>query len=219
MKVTKKIKNLILLTPILLALTIVVCNFLIIYGVGDRIYSNIEQVPENDVGLVLGTSKRLTTGEPNLYFHYRMCAAADLYHAGKVKHLLVSGDNRFRNYNEPIDMKNALVDLGVPDSLVTLDYAGFRTLDSVVRSNKVFCQNKITIISQRFHNYRAVFIGLRYEIDAIAYCANDVPPTRSYLSMKVRVRELLARVKTILDLYILHKQPKFLGEKIEIIVD
>ena len=104
---------------------------------------------------------------------------------------------------------------GVPESAITLDFAGFRTLDSVVRSKKVFQQNKITILSQRFHNHRAIFIADRYGIDAVAYNAADA---FSGVNTKTELREYLARCKAVIDLYILKKQPKFLGEKIDIVL-
>jgi len=173
-----------------------------------RLYDNIDDIPANDIGLVLGTSKRVSSGRSNLYFTYRVRAAYELYKAGKVKCFIVSGDNRHRSYNEPRDLQNALIKLGVPEDNIVLDYAGFRTLDSVVRSKEVFQQNSITVISQRFHNYRAAFVGKHYDLDVIAYNAKspkgfDQPVLREYL----------ARAKAILDLYILRTPPKFLGKK------
>lgn len=204
---------------IVTSLVTVACNYWIVSGAEDYVFCEIEQLPENDVGLILGTSRRIATGQRNLYFDFRIQAAVNLYKAGKIKHLLVSGDNRFINYNEPIDMQKALLSRGVPDSAITLDYAGFRTLDSVVRSNKVFGQQRITIISQKFHTYRAIFISRHNRIDAIAFCAPDISPWQSVGAFRVRIREIFARVKTVIDLYILHKEPHFLGEQIEIQVD
>jgi len=174
----------------------------------NRLYDDIQDLPVNDVGLVLGTSKRLSSGYTNPYFTYRIKAAAKLYKAGKVKCLLVSGDNKHHSYNEPRDIQNALIKLGVPESSITLDYAGFRTLDSVVRSKKVFQQDQITVISQRFHNYRAAFVGKHYGVDVVAYNARS--PRRWDYPI---YREYLARPKAILDLYILRTKPKFLGKK------
>ncbi len=128
---------------------------------------------------------------------------------------LVSGDNRLKSYNEPKQMQAALLERGVPESAITLDYAGFRTLDSVVRSKAVFGQQKITIISQKFHNQRALFIANRRGVTAVGYNAKDVS---FRLGIKIRLREYLARCKAILDIIILNKQPKFLGEKITITI-
>ncbi len=200
---------------LLLLFFIWVCNFWVERSTSKQVFDTIKSIPPNDVGLVLGTSKYLKGGYQNPYFYYRMEAAAQLYHAGKVKHLLVSGDNRLKSYNEPKQMQAALLERGVPESAITLDYAGFRTLDSVVRSKAVFGQQKITIISQKFHNQRALFIANRRGVTAVGYNAKDVS---FRLGIKIRLREYLARCKAILDIIILNKQPKFLGEKITITI-
>jgi SanA protein len=176
-------------------------------------YANIDDVPAQNVGLVLGTSQKLVNGNNNLYFEYRINAAVALFKAGKVKHLLVSGDNHVKGYDEPEDMRKALVAAGVPDSCITLDYAGFRTLDSIIRCWKVFGQTKFIVISQPFHNHRAIFIGRHYGLEVTAYNAERV--SKSY-GFRTHLREYFARVKAVLDVYVLHKQPKFLGEPVEI---
>jgi SanA protein len=132
---------------------------------------------------------------------------------GKVKHLLVSGDNHAVGYDEPSDMKQAVLALGVPESAVTLDYAGFRTLDSIVRAKEVFGQTKLTIVTDRFHAYRAVFIARHCGIEAVAYCSAEVPVK---WSAEARLRECGARVKAVLDLFVLNTHPRFLGPKEEI---
>ncbi len=202
--------TLIVVAVVILLLT---CNAWIVQSTAAQMYYHIDAVPANKVGLVLGSSKRTSSGGANQYFTHRMDAAAELFHRGKVKHLLLSGDNSEIYYNEPIDMKKALLKRGVPDSVITLDYAGFRTLDAVVRSKKIFGQRKITIISQEFHNYRALFISRFHNLDAIAYCASSDQPSHDAM---VELREVFARVKAVIDLYILQKDPKFLGEKIKI---
>ncbi|MCP4644401.1 MAG: hypothetical protein GY851_28415 [bacterium] len=189
------------------------CHFGVARAASGRTYDDVADVPERAVALVLGTSKRVRGGQPNLYFQHRMAAAADLLHAGKVKHIIVSGDNRHKSYNEPTDMQKALVGLGVPASAITLDYAGFRTLDSVVRCKKVFSQDEIVVVSQEFHNERAIFIAQRFGIDAVGMNAADVPHV---YRVKARIRECLARCKAVLDVYILGTQPKFLGEKVDV---
>ncbi len=177
------------------------------------VFREADRLPENDVGLVLGTTPRLAGGATNPHFQRRIEAAASLYHAGKVKHLLLSGDNHLREYNEPVAMKSALMAAGVPESAMTLDYAGLRTLDSIVRAREVFGQERLTIITDEFHAYRAVFLSRHYGIDAVAYCSASVP---FGISARSRMREYGARVKAALDLYILHTKPRFLGEKIDI---
>lgn len=196
----------------LLLLVVALCNWWIISTVNSKVYSNLEKVEYSDVALVLGTSRSVNGVYENPFFTHRIQAAADLFFAGKVKHILVSGDNSSTKYNEPRDMRQALVKLGVPDSCITMDFAGLRTLDSVVRSKEIFQQKRITIVSQGFHNYRALFIANYHSIDAIAYNA-QYP---SAASSKTILREYLARPKAILDLYFLKKQPKYLGDKIDI---
>lgn len=198
---------------IILLLGIVTCNLAVTRSNASRIYDNLDDLPENRVGLVLGTSKYLKDGGENLFFKYRLQAAADLYIAGKISHVIVSGDNRVASYNEPREMRRELRKMGVPDSLIHLDYAGFRTFDSVIRCKEVFGQERFTIISQKFHNERAIFIASKKDIDAIAYNAKDVDLQSGF---KTRMREILARVVVVFDLYVLDTQPKFLGEKIEI---
>lgn len=176
-------------------------------------YNAIENIPYNEVGLVLGTSKSLANGRVNLYFKYRMEAAARLFNAGKIDYILVSGDNSRRSYNEPIEMQKDLIRRGIPQEKIYLDYAGFRTFDSVLRCKKVFGQTAVTIISQSWHNKRAIFIARHHDIEVVAFNARSV--SLAY-DKSTRIRELLARVKVLLDIYILNKQPKFLGDPVKI---
>jgi SanA protein len=196
---------------ILLVSFIIFSNILIIQSAKKDIYSSISKTPNgNQVALILGTSRYTVRGYTNLFFKYRIDAASKLYHQGKIKHIIVSGDNSVKEYNEPKEMLTALIKRGIPESAITLDYAGFRTLDSVVRCKKVFGQNKFIIISQRFHVERALFIARKYDIDAIGFAAQD-PPEK--YSTKTRIREYFAKTKAVIDLYIIHKKPKFLGKK------
>ncbi len=198
---------------ILLLLFIWACNYWIEKSTANQVFNNIDTLPQNDVALVLGTSKYTVNGYQNPYFYYRIEAAVKLYQTKKVKHILVSGDNRFKSYNEPKQMQQALEKRGIPTNAITLDYAGFRTLDSVVRSKEVFGQKRITIVSQKFHNHRALFIANRRSINAVAFNAQDIDIR---FGLKTMLREYLARCKAVLDIIILNKQPKFLGEKINI---
>ena len=198
----------------ILGALILCLNFWIVFSTNDLIYRNIENVPPKKVSLLLGTSKRTIHGGSNKYFEERMTAAADLYHRGISKHIIVSGDNETIYYNEPQDMYNALVNLGVDKADITLDYAGFRTLDSVVRSKMVFGQSELIIITQDFHCYRALFIAVYNGIDAVAYSADN----KDALPVNLAIREIFARAYAVIDLYVLHKTPKYLGEKEEIIL-
>jgi SanA protein len=192
-----------------------ICNYWIIRSTAAQLYSDTEKIPANDVALVLGANKASRWGGENLFFRYRIEAAAALYKAGKIKHIIVSGDNHIKEYDEATDMCDALVKLGIPDSCITLDFAGFRTLDSMVRCLKIFGQKKVTVISQRFHNERAVFIGNHYDMEVVAFNAKDVP---GQYSMKTRIREYFAKFKAVLDLYVLHTSPKFLGKEEKIVL-
>lgn len=174
-------------------------------------YSSPEEIPANDVALVLGASKYLRGNIINPYFRNRMQAAAELYFAGKVKHFIVSGENSSAGYNEPEDMKKSLMVLGVPERAISCDYAGFRTFDSVVRAWKIFGQQKFTIVSQRFHNERALYIARQMKLDCVAYNARDV-----YRGPASYTREILAKTCAVLDIFFLGTEPKFLGEPVQL---
>lgn len=178
----------------------------------NKIYSSVQEIPYNKTGLLLGTAKWLPNKRLNYYYQFRIEAAIALYKAGKIDYILVSGDNGSIHYDESTTMQKDLMAAGVPKSRIFLDYAGFRTLDSVVRSKAIFGQDKITVISQQFHNERAIYIAENHGIDAIGFNAKDVNPTSG---RTVQLRERLARVKMQLDL-LLGKEPRFLGEKISI---
>ncbi|MDB4442921.1 YdcF family protein [bacterium] len=178
----------------------------------EQIFTSVEEMPKNKVGLLLGTRKMLRSGYINLYYSHRIDAAEQLFKSGKIEFILISGDNSREEYDEPTDMKNDLVERGVPENKIYLDYAGFRTLDSVIRANAIFGQEKFTAISQPFHNERAIFISEKKGLKPIGFNAKDVSNRYGW---KVQVREKLARVKMLLDI-IIGKQPKFYGEKIEI---
>ncbi|WP_228491833.1 vancomycin high temperature exclusion protein [Prolixibacter sp. NT017] len=176
------------------------------------LYQSLTEIPENKCGLVLGTSKYVSEGTENLFYRYRIEAAVRLYKSKKVRYLIVSGDNRYRNYNEPVTMQKDLVEAGVPADRIYLDYAGFRTFDSVIRCREIFGQQKFTIISQPFHNERAVFIARLKGIDAIGYNAREVSGIPAW---KVHLREAGARIRGYFDL-LFGTQPHFLGKKITI---
>lgn len=199
------------LTAMLVAGLIFMANHACQRATASRIFNSVDTIPANEVGLVLGTSKLTKSGKPNLHFNQRIEAAAALYHAGKVRCLLVSGDNHIVSYNEPSDMRDALMAAGVQASAITCDYAGFRTLDSVIRAKEIFGLSHCTIISEEFHCPRAVWIAQQHGLDAIAFAAPDVG-LKSW-SLRVNAREQLARSWCAVDLYLLHRAPKFLGPK------
>ncbi len=193
-------------------LFILFANYSIGKSAESKVFSDTSNIEKNKVGLVLGTAKYLKSGYLNLYFKYRIDATVKLYKAGKIEFVLVSGDNGNTEYDEPTDFKEALIERGIPADKIYLDYAGFRTLDSVVRAKEIFGQEKITIISQQFHNERAIFLAEKKGIDALGFNAQDVSGRYGF---RVRLREYLARTKVFIDI-LLRVKPKFLGDKIEI---
>ncbi|MBK1830321.1 YdcF family protein [Verrucomicrobiaceae bacterium R5-34] len=172
------------------------------------LYDDVADVPHRQAGLVFGCSEKLGSRD-NLYFKYRIEAAAELWHAGKVDFLIVSGDNREKYYNEPVAMRKALVEAGVPFKKIVCDYAGLRTLDSVVRAKKVFGLNEVIFVSQKFQNERAAYIAKANGMDVLGYNAQDV---EGYAARKTEDREVLARVKMWLDVNITDEQPRHLGD-------
>lgn len=191
-------------------ISIFISDWIVKSSVAAKVYSQTDQIPYNKVGLVLGTSKYLVSGNNNAYYTYRIDATYNLYKANKIDYVLVSGDNGTIYYDEPTAMKKDLIAKGIPANRIFLDYAGFRTLDSVVRSKKVFGQSKITIISQKFHIERALFIAKHNDIDAVGFVASKV--SNKY-GLRTKVREKFARVKLMLDV-LFNTQPKFLGDPI-----
>lgn len=190
-----------------------ICYAWIEYANRERLYDDVTALPSCRTALVLGTSAHLGNGINNLYFTYRMDAAAKLYEAGKVKKLILSGDNRVNDYNEPKDMKKALLQRGVPDSCIVLDYAGLRTFDSMVRCKEVFGQDSVIVVSQQFHNARSLFIAHKIGLTAFGYNAKKVTTQKT---VKMKFREFFSRIKCVLDLYVFNTKPKHLGEKIPV---
>jgi len=181
---------------------------LYIDGFEEYVATDFNDLQYNEVGLLLGTS-RYAYGGPNLYFVHRINAAAELYRAGKVKSILVSGDNSRASYNEPRDMNEALIAAGVNAEDIYLDYAGFSTLDSVVRASKVFNIKSLTVISQQFHCERAIYIARAHGIKAVGYAAKDVSGASA---TRVKVREYLARAKAVMDVAIIGTEPTYYGD-------
>jgi len=201
------------------SLFIVVCiwligasDYLTVSKSQDNIYSTTEEIPENKVALVLWTSKYIADGRRNLFYLYRIRATQELYENNKIEYILVSGDNSTEQYNETDSMKADLIAAWIPEEKIYGDYAGFRTLDSVVRAQEIFGQSEYTIITQKFHLERAIFLAKSEGIDAIWFTARDVPVSRA---PRVWIRERLARVKMMIDI-ITWVEPKFGGEAIEI---
>ncbi|OBT32335.1 SanA/YdcF family protein [Vibrio splendidus] len=188
---------------------VIAIDYWVSWQAEDRIIYDIDDVPELEVAVVLGTSKYLGR-TLNDYYKHRIEAAIELFDRKKVDQFLLSGDNAHRSYNEPWTMKRDLLKAGVPDERINLDYAGFRTLDSIVRAKKIFDTDNFLIITQKFHCERALFIANSYDIHA--QCLAVSGPTH-HSGTSIRLREVFARTKAFLDLYIMGTTPKFLGPK------
>lgn len=205
----KTIINYFFLTIILLCLLSLSINFWVVISTADQVHKSTSDLKNpRRVGLVLGTSPKTMIGEPNPFFETRMNKVAELYQEGLITHILVSGDNQTRYYNEPNEMKKALIVRGIPAEDITMDLSGLRTLDSIVRCYKIFGQSSFILVTQSFHSPRAVFIANFYGFEVEAVTADD--PDGIYI--RVMVREWLARTFMIFDLYVWNKQPMYLGE-------
>ena len=168
---------------------------------GSQIAAKPEALAQAKAGLVLGTARLLKGGRKNLYFTYRMQAAAALFASGKVKYLIVSGNQAdggraAGGYDEPADMRDALVALGVPAARIYRDSFGFRTLDSVLRAKSIFGQERVILVSQRFHLERALYLAQAHGLQFQGFAARDVP--RRW-GARVMAREIGARVRAVLD--------------------
>ena len=171
-----------------------------------RLYYLVDETPECQVGLVLGTSK-YAEGNVNRYYRARIEAAAELYHAGRVRAILVSGDASTKYYDETTTMQRDLIELGVPEDFIMLDYAGVRTLDSVFRAKQVFGLDRVIVVSQQFHCERALYLADAVDLAATGFCAEVSPYAGSLL---LRGRETLARAMAFVDLNIFGTQPRSL---------
>lgn len=178
-----------------------------------QLYSDVNKIPKNKVGVLLGTAKYKdkVRNIVNPVYQYRIDAAVALYMAGKVDFIIVSGDNSTVYYDEPLLMKNDLIARGVPPEKIYMDNAGFRTLDSILRCKYVFGQEKFTIISQAFHNSRAVYIANNKHIETVAFNAADGNSLWDFFLF----REKFARVKMLYDLFS-NKGARYYGDKIDI---
>jgi len=198
------------ITAVLVVVLIALINNWVINNSEAYVYGNWSLLPDNDVGLVLGTSPYTRGGKPNPQFYGRIEAAVQLYQLGKIKHLIVSGANPDSTYNEPRQMWRELTKAGIPSQVITMDFAGFRTFDSITRAQAVFNLDRITVITQQYHAYRAVFIAKKLHIRVVGYAAAS---DEIGVFSRTYWREVFARVKAVLDIYLLNTAPKFIGEQ------
>ncbi len=208
----KRIRQILLLTILSAVVLLLASTSVIEIATIGKTFSKMEDLPHNRVGLLLGTSRYNSPTELNPFYSHRIEAAIALYKADKIDFLLVSGDNATMYYNEPNTIKKDLIAGGVPAERIFLDFAGFRTLDSMVRAKYVFGLERVTVISQEFHNERAIFLAQVKGLDAIGYNAEGLSGTGGF---QVYLREYFARVKVFIDLA-LNTQPRFYGKRIVI---
>ena len=196
-----------------LGLFTVLSNWWVARAGGLPLFDSVAETPPNEFGLLLGTAPTLTNGDPNRYFVFRMNAAAELFHAGKVKLLLLSGNRRGDGYDEPAAMRVALAIRGVPENVLIEDTGGVRTFDSIVRAKWIFGLNRLTVISQEFHNRRALFFCRHLQIDAIGINARPVVRRNGW---GLAVRELLARAVAVLN--VCGRQVRPNGRRVDAVV-
>lgn len=202
----KKVAKKLLWTTCIMAFVCIVlmliCNQIVVNNAEGKAFSDIDSIKYNTVGLLLGTTPQARiTKVKNYFFIYRIDAAEELYKAGKIEQILISGDeNSLDGVNEPECMRDSLVARGVPARAIVLDGKGYRTINSVINANKVFGLKSFTIISQEFHNERAIYqaehLGLNVE-NLQAYNAKMPKSRRAFLTT---IREYFARVKMFIDL-------------------
>ncbi len=211
-RITHAVTRILAILPILVIAGVIIVMAIdrwVSYQAKDQIYHHLNDIEHYQVAVVLGTSK-YQGRSLNEYYTERIGAAIQLYQSDKVDNFLLSGDNAHRSYNEPWTMKRDLLAADIPEDVIYLDYAGFRTLDSIVRAKEIFDTDNFLIVSQQFHCERALFIANSHDIQARCLA---VPDPVSHSGFKVRLREVFARSKAFLDLYILNAKPKFLGPK------
>ncbi|MBQ5740518.1 MAG: YdcF family protein [Bacteroidaceae bacterium] len=200
MKILKRIIIVVLLAPLFGMLIIAFCNLTIIEYSKGKIYDNVKDIPYKEVGLLLGTSPTTINGWTNIYYTYRIDAAVKLYKAKKISRILISGDGKEKSYDEPKYMRRDLIKRGIPAHKITLDKKGLRTYDSVINAKETFGLSNFTVISQRFQNERAIYLAGHNDIDAIGFNAKDAPNQKGKSAVKVRIREVFAKVKVFMDL-------------------
>lgn len=188
---------------VILAIIVALCNISVDRNAEGRTFSNINDVPTMQTALLLGTNPKTRDGKrPSSFYLARINATAELYKHGKFRQLIISGDKR-EGYDEPQTMRHDLIERGVPDSIIMMDGQGYRTLLSLRNSKQYFGVHDMIIISQKWHNERSIFLADKMNIKAVGYNADDIRHPRAIWT---HIRELLARVKLFIDLYVTHRE-------------
>lgn len=213
----KKITLILFIGLLFIVSTIMLCHYIVVWNANGKIYTKIEDIPASDIGLLLGTPPQTRYGGmSNSFFNYRIDAAEALYKAGKIGYLLISGDdNSLNGLNEVQCMKDSLIIRGIPASVIFLDGKGLRTFDSVVRTSTLFGVKSFTVISQKFHNERAIYLAEHLNLDIEKVQAFNAKSPTSKLSLLTYLREYLARVKMFIDIFF-KDEIEVLDEKIDL---
>ena len=179
-------------------------------SVAGSIYASIYDIPQSEVAIVPGAS--VVRGVPSQILASRADAAIALYKAGKVKKILVTGDNGALSHDEVTPVRKYLLNAGVPAADIFLDHAGFDTYSSMYRAKHVFKATSATVVTQDFHLPRSLYIAENLGIDAYGFEADGGSKVYDY------VREIPASVKALYDLAV-HREPKYLGEPLPLTGD
>ena len=187
---------------IAILLLILFCNHLICSNAEGKLNTEIDSIPQSEVGLLLGTAPQTRIGRrTNQFFKFRIDATEALYKAGKVKCILISDDeNSLDGINEVECMRDSLVAIGVPESAIVLDGKGFRTLDAVVRATNVYDKHNYIVISQKFHNERALYLAEHLGLDVESLSGFNAADATSNMAIMTYIREYFARVKVFVDI-------------------
>lgn len=178
------------------------CNYIVVNNAKGKLFADIESVTPTEYGLLLGTTPQTRIGNrQNLFFTFRIDAAEQLYKAGKIKKILISGDEKsLDDVNEVVCMKDSLIARGVDSTSIILDGKGFRTLESVVRAVNNYDIHSFIVISQKFHNERAIYLAEHLGLDVDNVTGYNAADSTSKTSILTYIREYFARVKLFIDI-------------------
>ena len=201
-KVAKKILWTTCVMSFVCIFLMIICNQIVVNNARGKAFSDIDSIKYNKVGLLLGTTPQARIGRiTNYFFIYRIDAAEELYKAGKIEQILISGDeNSLDGINEPECMRDSLVARGIPSNAIFLDGKGYRTINSVINANKVYGLKSFTIISQEFHNERALYQAEHLGLDMENIQGYNAKMPKSRRAFLTTIREYFARVKMFIDL-------------------
>lgn len=186
----------------LIILLLLGCYLTVSWNASARTYDKVSEIPHNKYGLLLATSPITAQGKHNFYFENRIKATDELFKAGKIDFIIASGGDYTKLHkfgcDEPEAIRDSLVARGIPENRIVLDYDGTRTLNSIKNAKQVYGLDSVTLISQKYHNERAIYLSDKNGIDAIGY--NAAPSHIRKTRIKNTIREIFARPKMFLDL-------------------